>query len=112
MNILELIEMIHDNFTESNISYCVDMVEYSHEVDTASRPARAYTREFNHEVKYFYTVDDVIQFLFECDTSFWELTDWRVSNYTTNSTLTNDGEWGSPVIKEGTLTITLRRYDI
>ena len=87
------------------------MVEYSHEVDITSRPARAYTREFNHEVKYFYTVDDVIQFLFECDISFWELTDWCVSDYTTNRTLTNDGEWGSPM-REGTLTITLKRYEL
>lgn len=116
MNIPELIEMIHDNFQGRDIRYVVDMLEYSHEVDTTSRPTRAYTREFNHQVKYFFSVDEILPFLLECDINSWELIEWSLPTFHVENTRTEfkiDGDTFEPVRTiQGTMTINLRRYAI
>ena len=78
MNIPELIEIIDTYYKRDMLMYEVDMVEYEYAIDTSDKPARAYTRFFNHQVKYFNSADEVITFLFDCDISLWDLDCWNL----------------------------------
>ena len=107
MNIPELIEMIHENLTGQDIRYVVDMLEVHLDIPGP--------RVMYHEEKQLFGSEEVIPFLFDCDTSLWELEDWSLPNFQYEQTMSDFSTTGIVERKprmRGTVKISLRRYNV
>lgn len=107
MNIPELIEMIHENLTGQDIRYVVDMLEVHQDIPDL--------RVMDHAEKQLFGSEEVIPFLFDCDTSLWELEDWTLPNFQYEQTMPDLTTTGSIELKprmRGTVKISLRRYNV